>query len=121
MNSRDLMFVDIDREQLALPAAASLVSGLRSLFGKSAPATSPPTDPVINDIQRVAARHSLSGRVYKTAAGYRALITSQRFDAGSPASESLLQEFGADPLYIRLCRMQQSFRARQTAPPRRPA
>ena len=91
LNVRDLMFVDIDRQDL--PAAAVPI------------------------IQRVADSNGLAARVYQTAAGYRAVITSERIEAGSPRSDALLQQFAADPLYVRLCRMQESFRARLSAKP----
>ena len=91
LNARDLMFVDIDRQDQ--PAAA------------------------VPAIQRVADSNGLAARVYQTAAGYRAVITSERIEAGSPRSDALLQQFAADPLYVRLCRMQESFRARLTAKP----
>lgn len=68
-------------------------------------------------MQRVADSNGWAARVYKTAAGYGALITSERIEAGSPRSDTLLQQFGADPLYVRLCRMQESFRARLSAKP----
>ena len=91
LNTRDLMFVDIDRQDQ--PAAA------------------------VPFIQRVTESNGLAARVYQTAAGYRALITSERIEAGSPRGDTLLQQFAADPLYVRLCRMQESFRARLTAKP----
>jgi hypothetical protein len=127
MNARDLMFVDIDREGAAAPAgiaqdiAQELVSSVFSLFGKAKPPAPPPpapaADAVVNGIQRVAERHNLSARVYKTAAGYRVLIVNARFEPGSGESEALLREFESDALYIRLCKMQESFRARLTPKP----
>jgi hypothetical protein len=89
MNARDLMFIDIDREGHA----------------------------VLGEIQRVATAGNIDARVYRTAGGYRVLITNYGFQAGHPHSESLMREFRADPLYVRLCQMQQSFRARLTPKP----
>lgn len=119
LNARDLMFVDIDQDdgRGSGQAAPGLVSGVLSLFGKSAPAPPKPDDPVLGGIQRVAESNRLAARVYKTAAGYRAIITNTRFSPGDARSEALLQQFGSDPLYVRLCRMQQSFRARLTPKP----
>ena len=141
LNSRDLMFVDIDHDGSAAAApgttaggqdvvqdiANELAAGIASLFGKPKPAGLPPTpapipqaqaaDRVVAGIQRVAQQHSLSLRIYKTAAGYRALIFNRRFDPTSPETEALLREFGSDALYIRLCKMQESFRARLTPKP----
>jgi hypothetical protein len=89
MNARDLMFADVDRE------------------GNS----------VLNEIQRVATAANVAARVYRTAAGYRVLIANFGFQARSPQSEALMRQFGADPLYVRLCQMRQSFRARLTPKP----
>lgn len=130
LNTRDLMFIDIDtQEELDddAPAAASavadlLTSGLRSLFGKAAPPPPPPPPPrppaaIPASILDVAQRNGVSGRVYITAAGFRVLVSNARYTAGDAASQALLQQFGSDPLYVRLCSMQQSFRARLTPKP----
>jgi hypothetical protein len=117
LNARQLMFVDIDRDDPAPSASAGdLVSGILSLFGKAAPAPPRAADGVLAGIQRVAEANGLAVRVYKTAGGYRAIVTDAPHEAGAP-SERLFQEFGADPLYVRLCRLQQSFRARLTPKP----
>jgi hypothetical protein len=92
MNSQDLMFVDVDRDENR-------------------------PDLVMNDIRRVTEANGLAGRLYKTAAGYRVLITNVPFQPGSSPSENLLRQYGSDPLYVRLCRMQDSFRARLTPKP----
>jgi hypothetical protein len=68
-------------------------------------------------VARVASRHGLSVRVYQTAAGYRAMVTNRRIRGGGDEAEAILNEFGSDPLYMRLCRTQQSFRARLTPKP----
>jgi hypothetical protein len=111
LNTDELMFVDIDRQ----PAATgNVVSNLLSLFRKPA---APPADPELEGIRRVAERHGLLARVYQTAAGYRALIANRTLRAGSSESETLFRDFGADPMYVRLCRLQDSFRARLTPKP----
>lgn len=118
LNARDLMFVDIDREDSSVSAAAAgLISGIASLFGRAAPAQPKPGGKVMDGIQKVAESSGLSVRVYKTAAGYRAIVTNTPFEAAGSKSETLLQQFGADPLYVRLCRMQECFRARLSPKP----
>jgi hypothetical protein len=87
LNTRDLMFIDIDRQVAR------------------------------GELEKLARQNRLSTRIYRTAAGYRVLVTNTNFEAGSSASEKLLSQFGADPLYTRLCRAQQSFRARLTPKP----
>jgi len=91
LNTRDLMFVDVDSEAES-----------RATLSK---------------IERVALDNQLAVRVYRTAAGYRVLILNRRFKAGSPESESILAQFGSDPLYVKLCKIQDSFRARLTPKP----
>jgi hypothetical protein len=88
-----------------------------SLFSKPASPAPLSEPPAVADVRRMADRHNLGIRLYKTAGGYRALITSQTFRAASPESEALLKELGSDPMYVRLCRVQESFRARLTAKP----
>ena len=121
LNTRDLMFVDIDREDTPPPGGASsgLLSTVLSLFSKPAPAATPlPQNyQALHDIERVALDNRLVARVYKTAAGFRALIVNETFEAGSARSEALMKQFASDPLYVRLCRIQNSFRARLTPKP----
>jgi hypothetical protein len=115
LNAQRMMFVDIDK-----PDAQSRGSGgggiFGSLFGKPKPAPAA-GDPALDSINAVASAHSLSARVYQTAAGHRLIITSAPFAPDDPQTESLLNEFGCDPLYVKLCRSQDSFRARLTPKP----
>jgi hypothetical protein len=90
LNVDNMMFVDVDRD------------------GEKG---------VLDNVKRVAGQHDLSARVYKTAGGYRVLIGNASFEPGSAQSELLFSEFGADPLYVRLCRGQGSFRARLSPKP----
>ncbi|MBL8179095.1 MAG: hypothetical protein JNK48_30750 [Bryobacterales bacterium] len=117
LNCEWLLFLDVDREEAtATPAALDLLSGLRSLFGKPAPAPSRQS-PVEASMEAVASRHGLSLRIYRTAAGYRGVVTNLRFHAASEETRKILHEFACDPLYVRLCRAQESFRARLTPKP----
>jgi len=56
-------------------------------------------------------------RVYRTFAGLRALATHDLFDPASEAALAAFQSLGADPLYVRLCKTQECFRARLTPKP----
>lgn len=56
-------------------------------------------------------------RVYRTFAGLRAIEMNQSLPAGSADAERVMAAVGTDPLYARLCRTQQSFRARLTPKP----
>jgi len=113
LNTDKLMFIDIDRNTQPCHATESVISSLMTLFGKAAPSQ----PKAVDDIQRIAERNGLSLRVYKTAAGYRAMITDASHDAASSQTEALLREFGSYPLYVRLCRSQDCFRARLSPKP----
>lgn len=118
LNTSALMFLDIDREDAAqAPAALDLFSGLRSLFGKAPAAPPPQASQVVSEMEAVARRHEVGLRIYRTAAGYRGIVTNRRYTPGSEEAQKLLSAFRCDPLYVRLCEAQESFRARLTPKP----
>lgn len=118
LNCDALLFLDIDREDPAeVPAALDLFSGIRSLLGKR-PAPAPERiSAVVDEMENVARTHGLGLRVYRTAAGYRGIVTTRRYNPAAPETIRLLNAFGCDPLYVRLCQVQESFRARLTPKP----
>lgn len=56
-------------------------------------------------------------RIYKTPAGMRMMATHRTFDVNDPEIEASFKELGADPMYARMCRNQQCFRARVSPKP----
>ncbi|MDO4706484.1 MAG: hypothetical protein Q4A98_09810 [Comamonadaceae bacterium] len=56
-------------------------------------------------------------RVYQTPAGLRVLVTHQPFMPGAPEVLALFDALRVDPLYRRMCQVQQCFRARVSAKP----
>jgi len=56
-------------------------------------------------------------RVYRTFGGMRCLATHALFEPSSSDTQHILEILGSDPLYNRLCRWQDSFRARLTPKP----
>jgi hypothetical protein len=60
-------------------------------------------------------RPGLGFRIYRTCAGFRLLVTSSSFDPSAAGTLTLLKAFGSDPLYIRMCKAQECFRARLSA------
>lgn len=56
-------------------------------------------------------------RIYRTAAGFRILATTHEFEPESESARELMMSVGADDAFIRLCRVQKTFRARLTPKP----
>lgn len=56
-------------------------------------------------------------RLYRTAGGYRVLLTSRRVQPSAAKSTALLDQFGSDTMYVSLCRTQDSYRARLSPKP----
>lgn len=109
LNTADLMFIDID-----VPPAPPLgiFDAIKSLFGNK------PEDSFVAAHKRIAAvaasRPEYTIRMYRTFAGFRCAVVNKRIKPGTPESDALLSAFGSDPLYVRLCKNQESFRARLT-------
>lgn len=59
----------------------------------------------------------ISFRIYKTAAGFRAIATNRIFHPLSDETKRLMQATNTDTLYQKLCHAQESFRARLTPKP----
>jgi hypothetical protein len=55
--------------------------------------------------------------VYQTAGGLRIILAHREIDPCSAEAAQMLGFIGSDPLYLRLCRNQKSFRARLTPKP----
>ena len=110
LNAAHVMFIDIDFDSTAKS------SPLRRLFGKSAAPS--PVDEHLAKIEEWARRNpQLSLRVYRTAGGLRGLITNELFEPTDPGSTQILQSLDSDLLYVRLCRVQECYRARLTPKP----
>ena len=56
-------------------------------------------------------------RLYRSPAGFRALVLHRRFDPGEPAVNEFFRALGADPVYVQMCQRQQCFRARVSPKP----
>jgi hypothetical protein len=124
LNTSRVMFADVDYppSQTTSPAkAAAGLAGrlLRRLTGSPRPAeaAAPPSrdDGFLERFHNVSrANGDIGMRVYRTAAGFRLLVTSQLLEPMSSAAHELLNSFGSDALYQRLCSAQVCFRARLT-------
>lgn len=56
-------------------------------------------------------------RVYATPAGLRVLVMHRTFRPDEPAATAFFSALGTDPVYVRMCRNQQCFRARVSPKP----
>jgi len=114
LNAAELFIADLD----APPPAAG--GRLRALWDRAIGRPRPPSP---EDVARrrvgevVAARPGLCVRLYRTAAGHRAIVTDRPIPAATDDARDLLAAHGADPLYTRLCDAQQCYRARLTPKP----
>ena len=108
LNAAGALFADID-----YPAQQfSLWKWIRGVLGGS---KEDKDAPILERVHDYAEQNSGVGlRLYRTANGYRCLATHRLFDPSSAEAQDLLEALGSDPLYIRLCRGQESFRARLT-------
>ena len=106
LNAARLLFLDVDLDENA--------GGLFSrLFSKVKP----------EDAALARLRDQLGNagkgrfRVYRTAAGFRAIAVDREFDPAGKEAQDLMKATGTDPHFIRLCLAQKSFRARLTPKP----
>jgi hypothetical protein len=117
LNTAKVMFIDID-----LPAQkpSQPSSGLLSrLFGKpkAAPVASAEATALAQVKSYADFNANWSFRAYRTASGLRLMATHDVFDPDSPLTLKTMEALGSDPLYVKLCRSQKSFRARLTPKP----
>ena len=55
--------------------------------------------------------------VYRTFKGFRVIVAVEGIAADSGEAQMILNQLGSDPLYMRLCRVYESYRARLSAKP----
>ena len=120
LNTPRAMFMDIDLGEERTTLRNRAAGFFTRLFGTK----KPPQDagvlaePGLEEVQRWAELHrDLSLRVYRTRAGLRLLVTSHTFNPTDPRVNEMMVELNCDPLYIRLCKAQECFRARLTPKP----
>jgi hypothetical protein len=90
LNAARLLFLDIDLDD------DSAVSKIRDMLARSGKG---------------------AFRLYRTAAGFRALALDREFDPTSREAQDLMKAMGTDPDFVKLCLAQKSFRARLTPKP----
>jgi len=117
LNTADIMFVDVDLPEPAM--FEGLKSWLGRLFNRTAPSPA--------DQRQAAALAKLEAliqanpgwgvRIYRTRAGLRYLFAHTPIDPGSEKAVAMMERLGVDPLYLKLCKSQESYRARLTPKP----
>jgi hypothetical protein len=116
LNTERVMFVDIDFPEQSGDGNKSLFKGL---FGRKAKSPDKEKEERARlAVDRfIAANPSWGMRLYRTCAGLRAIVTHDVMDPQSTAALDVLKHLGSDPLYIKLCKAQECFRARLTPKP----
>lgn len=81
-------------------------------------ATVPSVEDAVRNLRQLASvRPGWGGRLYRTKNGLRFIVTTHEYEATADTTQLLLVSAKADPLYIRLCGVQNTFRARLNPKP----
>ena len=117
LNTTSACFVDIDLDENETPVKKPGI--FASLFGARKKDESQDREKSTQDrLDTWFSRNpSWGARLYRTRGGFRLLITSHLVDPLAFSTEQIFGELQADPLYCRLCKSQESFRARLTPKP----
>jgi hypothetical protein len=109
LNAARAMFIDVD----APPESGGGLLG--KLFGRG---SSKGTDAALDQVRTALISANIGPvRLYRTAGGLRLLVTGRPYTPASSDAERLMRVVGADPAFIQLCKVQDSFRARLTPKP----
>lgn len=109
LNTARLLFLDID-----VPAE-NLFQRLRRLFSGDRRSPAEAALAKLRDALRGHGRATF--RLYRTAAGLRAIAVDREYDPAGPDAQELMKQTGTDPAFMKLCLAQRSFRARLTPKP----
>lgn len=109
LNTPNLLFLDVD-----LPPI-TFAQRVRRLFSSSLPPADETALERLRDALRQYGRATF--RLYRTAAGFRAIAIDREFDPAGRDTQDLMKATGTDPAFSRLCLVQKSFRARLTPKP----
>lgn len=115
LNAANALFLDIDSAAHATPGLVARVLGL--FGGKRASGDERGLERLRAALASRAAWRDASFRIYRTAAGFRVLLTDRLGEPGSAPTEELMRDSGTDARFITLCRVQKCFRARLTPKP----
>lgn len=115
LNTSSVMFVDVDLPETPV----SIGSWFKKLFGKQeASGTGDAESRVLAQAEAwIEANPGWGWRIYRTSAGLRLMATHALIEPGHESARRVFDAMGADPLYRRLCDVQQCYRARLTPKP----
>lgn len=117
LNTAGAMFVDVDLP--AVSAWEAFKHRLARLFGNPGPSPRrrQETDALARVRDMIQADPRCGVRAYRTRGGLRYLFTHCHVDPVAETTLGAMEALGADPLYMRLCKVQECFRARLTPKP----
>jgi len=117
LNTAGVMFVDVDLPVVS--AWEAFKHRLGRLFGNRGPSPRErqEADALAKVQDMVRADPRCGVRAYRTRGGLRYLLTHSHADPVAEITLSAMDVLGADPLYVRLCQVQECFRARLTPKP----
>jgi len=117
LNTASVMFVDVDLP--IIPAWDTIKYKLAGILGNKDPSPRERQESeALAKIEEMIRMDRQCGiRAYRTAAGLRYLFTHAHADPTAESTLRAMEELGADPLYIRLCKIQECFRARLNPKP----
>jgi hypothetical protein len=118
LNTNNMMFVDIDIPTWDIKSAGFW----QKLFGKAAQIESANkieiekryNDALTKVENYVVGDPNAGFLVYRTYAGFRLIASHNTFDPVSVETQKIFDALGTDPLYQKLCKAQECFRARLT-------
>lgn len=119
LNTARMMFIDVDDSPNSPDDGPEAKSLLSRLFGsrRKEPSGQPYTARLNSFAEALGSRGHWNLRVYRTRAGFRLVAAHGWFDPLSNEVAAIFREFGGDPLYGKLCTVQECFRARLTPKP----
>lgn len=121
LNSPRVLFADLDFPTVVEPPPG-FVNRLKFAFSPRFRRSCRRTDEeaVWNRVRRWAEAHpERAFRLYRTPSGMRLLMTDRQYEPTAAETIALLETLGSDPLYVRLTKNQECFRARLTPKPYR--
>jgi hypothetical protein len=117
LNTERVMFVDIDFPLVFIGERTTHFFARLFGLGKNSPEAKREEQAKAGLEQFLAQNPKWGLRLYRTFAGFRGIVMHDIFDPTSDQAIEALRHMGSDPLYVRLCKFQECFRARLSPKP----